>query len=277
MNYKERILHAREIIDSNREIIRKLSINKYKYINQVLSKSGIKELLFAVYSYVRERNFFIYRRKYVFFITTNNINKIRQRTTKSVSNRYINYLCCAGLINKQYQHLDNNGLLEYTRLTGVNINHLQSNQKKRPINHFYFRAYTEKELNRLEKRSRRLIENGITPGNLSFNRLMANNCEDIAKEVYPELSENIYEKKSREYKQIIAFISKKIEEKGYTTKKEIEDGSGVSATEIEKIFRIYKKDFGGSSTGDYWYKAPNNEDRKKYGYKGNKWIITKKE
>ena len=262
MNYNERIDHAREIIDRNRYYINHTPA-QYENIQRILQYDEIKHLLLKVFRYVKERNFFIYRRKYVFFLPTSAINRIRGKTTKSVSSRYINFLCCVGFINKQYQHIDIDGLIEKTRLTGVNTNFLIDHPNKTPINTFFFRPYEKKgELARLEDRARRLIEGGITPGNLSRDMLIENGCADIADQVFFQNQKKDTEPERRQLRKLKSFIDQRLNQQGYTTKDDIYWNSGLKRSAVDKLFRIYKSDLWQQ----YQYKAPNKAEKDLYGF-----------
>lgn len=269
------IKHSKEIIKYNQKTIYHLS-NKYKYLNDVLSNEMLRDTLLKLYKFISDKDIFIYRHKYVFFIDNTRLTKLRGKTTASVSNRYINYLCAVGFINKQYQNLGEFGDTKTTNLTDVNYNFMATTESRRPINTFYFREYKEKELQRLEDRARQLITNGVTPGNISNNMLRANNCIDIANEVYYANNKYSINLKDKEYKQLIDTIDRYISRKGYTTKTELYHSIWLQlpTTELDKLFRIYKSEINRI----YIYKSPTKQDKELYNLPQNfkKWIITER-
>ena len=263
--------NGQKIIEYNKKVLSRLP-SKYKYIDKALKHKGIRSLLLSLYRYAYN-GFFVYKHKYVFFKDTKHINELRKRKTSKQSNHYINYLCCLGLINKQYQHLDRNGVIAETQLTEINRRFLLENPSKLPINHFCFRKYTAKELDRIEERAKRLIKNEITQGNISRLILTENNCSDIANEVFFHNFKGSEKKKQQELKKLITLINKGIEEKGYTTKQNIYKDLGVPAAEIDKLFQIYKNELWQR----FNYKSPNKAEKERFNLPKsfNKWIIYK--
>ena len=273
MNYKQRIEHSKEIIEHNRYLIYHLP-TEYKNLEKILQHQGIRDTLLKIFKYIKDKEIFIYRRKYVFFLDNSKITNIRGRTTESVSNRYINYLCAIGLINKQYQNLGEYGDTSKTRLTDINLEFLIDTKKRRPINTFYFREYTSKELKRLDSRAKQLLDNRITPGNISFNMLCANNCKSLADEVYYANDKNSIKNKNKAYISLLQTIEDLLQDKGYTTKQEIYNNNKNDCGELDKLFKIYRADLQKK----YNYKAPTKADRTKYNIATNnyKWIITRR-
>ena len=262
--------NGQKIIESNRKILYRIP-KRYKYISKALKHKGIRELIFKLYKDIYD-GFFIYKHKYIFFKDTGHINKIRGKKTGKVSNHYINYLCCMGLINKQFQHLDRNGLVEETELTEINKAFLLNNPDMLPINHFYFKEYARgKELDRIEERTKRLIENDVTPGNVSYLKLIENNCADIANEVFYNNIKGSEKKKQQELEMLKTLIDKRLEEQGYTTKQDIYNNLSLPAAEIDKLFTIYKKDLWQR----YRYKPPDKAEKERFNLSKNfkKWII----
>lgn len=266
------IKRAREIINQNRYIIYHLP-KKYPYLGQILANDKVKSTLLQIYKFISDKDIIIYKHKYEFFLSTKQIMKIRGKTGEGTANRYINYLCCIGLINKQYQHLDYNGEEEKTELTNINFDFMVENADRpinRPINTFYFRLYSDKELNRLEQRAKLLIQNNITPSNVGFNRLSANNCKEIANEVYYAIDRKVIAKKKKELKALYAELDKLIKYKGYAKKSDIKN---IDKTELDKLFKIFKEQIREK----YIYKAPNKAEKAEFKLKDSTWIIRGKD
>lgn len=273
MNYKQRIEHSKEIIEHNRYLIYHLP-TEYKNLEKILQHQGIRDTLLKIFKYIKDKEIFIYRRRYVFFLDNKRITQIRGRTTESVSNRYINYLCAVGLINKQYQNIGEFGNVETTQLTDINYDFLLDTGKRRPVNTFYFRAYTCKELCRLDNRCKRLIDGKVTPGNISFNMLCANGLKKMANEVYYANSRESIVNKERSYKALLKGIESILNQRGYTTKQEVIERLKLQRGEFDGLYRIFRTDFKSRFT----YKAPCRAEREALDIAPNshKWIITLK-
>lgn len=273
MEYKDRILKAKETIEYNQKLIYKLSVD-YKYLHQVLDNEVIRDTLLKVLSHAK-RTVYIYKNKKTFTLDTKTLSKIRHKTTDSVSNKQINYLCAIGFIKKSYQMLGDT--IEDTYLTNTNFEFLKNNNSKRPLNTFYIKEYTKNELLIMDARAERLIKNGVTPGNMSSNMLEHNGCKDIADEVFYANNKNSIKLKDKEFNQLLSVIDRYISRKGYTTKAEIYNSIyvNVSASEIDKLFRIYKRDINRI----YKYNSPTSTDKLLYNLPQNfkKWIITRKD
>lgn len=273
MNYQQRIEHARQILEYNRYRIYHLPA-RFENLNMVLQHSGIRETLLKILCYIKNKEIFIYRRKYVFFLDNDRITKIRGKTTASVSNRYINYLCAVGFINKQYQNLGAFGDMSTTKLTDINLGFLLDTGSRRPINTFYFRNYSDHELERLDSRAGSLLNSKITPGNISFNMLSVNGCRGIANEVYYSNDKDSVLNKERRYKGLVRGIDGILAERGYTTKQEVIEALKIDCREFEWLYKIYRADFKSR----YSYKAPGRIERELYNIACDsyKWIITRR-
>lgn len=262
---------AKEIINENRYIIYHLP-KKYSYLGRLLEDERVKNTLLSIYKFISNKEIIIYKHKYEFFLSTQQISKIRKKTGAGTANRYINFLCCIGLINKQYQYLDINGEADKTELTNINYSFMLNNSDRknnRPINTFYFRRYSQKELDRLEQRAKLLIQKNITPSNVSSNVLKANDCEDIANEVYYANDKRAITKKKNELKVLLSEIEKLIKYKGYAKKADIKQFDRV---ELDKLFKIFKRQISEK----YIYKAPNKAEKAEFKLKDNTWIIRRK-
>lgn len=269
MEYTDRIENARKIIEYNRSILYHIS-SKYPYLRKALDHEGIRSLIFGVYTYVNKHDFFIYRGKYVFFLDNKKLTGIRKATTLTQTSKYMNYVCAIGVFNKQYQNYDPNGEVKYTELSQINRNFIANNEGKRLINHYSFKKYTKKELERMEDRARQLFENKISPGNISCNQLKANNCKDLANEVFFNVLPKAFKKKEDEYQILIDVIDLQINRSGATTKDRISAEINLNDQELEKLFRIYKNDLNEK----YSYKAPTKQESEKY--KTKKWLFKRK-
>lgn len=259
--------NAKEIITDNQQTIYHLSEKKYPCITHYL-KGSVYHTLLDVMKFIKSVNVIIYKHKYVFVLDNKRLTyKVRKKSGGvSVSSRQINLLCAIGLINKQYQ--DDEDMLEVNKIfLGTHPD------KKRPVNAFYFRRYTEKELQRCEQRAERLLNAGVTAGNMGFNCLMLNGLEDIATEVYPKNNRTAPEKKTVEFSELMMVLQFLIEEQGYATRQQIRDNLLIEENELDKIFQIYR-----SQLKDYYnYKKPTKQQKEKLGLQNQKYIYTEKE
>ena len=193
--------------------------------------------------------------------------KVRKKTTAATSNRYFNYLCCLGAIHKLPQGEGN--------LTGVNLTFLlneQENGKTRPINTFTVYKYTPKQLEKMEARAQLLLENGITQGNISHDKLVASGCAEMAAEVYYANSDKAIVKKERDFKRLLELLSRLCNEKGHTTKRELCDLLDWRKDKLDRILGTFKKEW----QQQYSYKAPNKEETEQYNLKSKAWIMTRR-
>lgn len=262
--------NAKAIIQKNIEKIYHLPL-KYTYLHQYLRNKYLRETLLKTYNFIKKLdNIVFYKHKYVFYTDTETLtHNIRKKNTgNDVSNRHINLLCCIGFISKQYQEKDNEKYL-----TKINKRFLEETGRKRPINTFYFRLFTEKELERLEKRAEALAKAKITSGNISYNKLICSGLEDIANEVYFANNKQAPQKKIREFEELLYIIELLINSQGYTTKAEIKDNCLLTDKEIDKLFSIFKEQLKER----YCYRSPTKEQRNNWKLTSNKYIFTKKE
>lgn len=140
------------------------------------------------------------------------------------------------------------------------------------INTYTFEEYTKEYLTEIDKRAGILLENGVTPHNISFNLLCAKGLEDIAHEVYPTMHDNAFKKKERECKRLLSCIEDKCTINGYTTKQELTSALQIKREELDKLFRIFKD----TIKERYSYKAPNRIEKDTFDLQDNTWIIIKK-
>lgn len=255
-------MNGEEIIRYNRTILYDIRRSKYHAISECLTENLRSEIL-SVFKHVLKVGMIQVNGKYTFFMDTTKLTIVRKANTKSTSNQHINYLCAMGIINKLPQVGQS--------LTEINKKFLASNAGKRPINNFYVKEYTYQELDRIENRCQRLLDAGVTRGNISFNKLNAAGLEDIAYEIYLNHPKS-YENKVNHLQELCEFVQWQIESKGYATKQDIYDNMTFSDQEIDKVLKIFRKQF----CKVYDYKRPNKETVEKFNLHGYGWIITNK-
>lgn len=258
---------SKKIVAENQEKLYHLSKSKYPNITHYLSGSVYYTML-NVLKFIKTVNVIIYKHKYVFFLDNGNLTyKVRMKNGgTATSSRHINLLCAIGLINKQFQS-------EHDMLH-INKEFLKSNpEKKRPVNAFYFRRYSDRELQRCEERAERLKTAGVTAGNISFNTLSLNGLADIAREVYPMNNRTAPEKKAAEFEQLIQVMQFLVDRQGYASKQQIRDNLVLEESEIDKLFQIYRKQL----TEIYNYKMPTKKQKEYWQLPDNKYIYTLKE
>lgn len=268
---KPYIERAQEIIKANIQRVYKLP-KKYKNLHTVLEDYELITLLRKILNFIKDKDIIIYRRKYCFFMDNNKITGLRKKTSKGVSNRYTNYLCAIGFIKKVPQYVENAGYRDFLRMTRINRTIYKQDKSRRAINTYTFEEYTKEYLTEIDKRAGILLENGVTPHNISFNLLCAKGLEDIAHEVYPTMHDNAFKKKERECKRLLSCIEDKCISNGYTTKQELTNALQITREELDKLFRIFKDTIKES----YSYKAPNRIEKDTFDLKTETWIIIPK-
>ena len=211
---KPYIERAQEIIKANIQRVYKLP-KKYKNLHAVLEDYELITLLRKILNFIKDKDIIIYRRKYCFFMDNNKITGLRRKTSKGVSNRYTNYLCAIGFIKKVPQYVENAGYRDFLRMTRINRTIYKQDKSRRAINTYTFEEYTKEYLTEIDKRAGILLENGVTPHNISFNLLCAKGLKDIAHEVYPTMHDNAFKKKERECKRLLSCIEDKCISNGY--------------------------------------------------------------
>lgn len=256
---------AREIIEYNINTIYHLP-KKYKYLDKALK--NVRYDLLKLLKFCKENEPILWKQKYVWFIDNKRFTEIvRERTTKATSNRHFNYLCCLGVISKLKQTEED--------MTGVNMTFLLNEREKgkiRPINTFTVHKYTEKKLKEIEQRAAKLLENKITPGNISNDKLKANGCTELAKEVFYANSEKSIRNKEKDFQKVLKQLEKLCNEKGYTNKKELCNSLDWNRDKLDNILNIFKNIWQQL----YQYKAPNREETVRYNLKSKAWIILKR-
>ena len=219
----------------------------------------------SILSFCAKHEPIIYRQSYTYFLDANRINAIRHKTTKSVSNRHFNYLCCLGLLKKVPQYKG--------RMTRINQNFVEQTKQQHPINTVSILRYTPEKLEEIEQRAILLRKNKITAGNLSCDKLMACGLAELAKEVYPlNIKSSIY-RKQKVYENVLEVAHQLCNRDGYTTKQAICEVTGMTKDTLHKLLTVFAQDWKKNFT----YHAPNKEDKEKYNLTTNQWILKEKE
>ncbi len=185
---------------------------------------------------------------------TTKARKRSKRWGMSTTNHHINFLCAMGLFRKEIQNKADK------KLTRINENFLKENKGKRPENVLSVEEYTEKKLDKCEKLAKSLFCNGITPGNISRDKLVENNCKTIADRVYYAHNKETVKDKREIFTDIVLIIDFCIESNGFVTKQEIYDNCLYSNRIIDKVLNIYKADLQKK----YFYKRPTKLEMQQY-------------
>lgn len=268
---------AKEILDYNINRIYRLSSKKYPELCRALH-GEIGEFLRGIINFWRRKESAINSRTNdaVYFLGTQmGTRTVRKKTTYGVTNKWLNYLCAIGLLNKIEQKVYYTSARRDLRtLTGVNRNLLSYNYNAdvEPINTFKVEKYTEEFLCECNENAKKLHEHNITAGNNSYNQLALNGLKDIAVRVYQEERELSENKKLRNLEKVESCIDALINANGYTTKKEIYDNLDISDNEIDKVFRIFKTRLFENRT----YRVPTKQDKERFGLESSCWIIKNK-
>ena len=258
---------AKKIVKGNQEKIWHFPSNKYPSIAHYLSGS-VRDTLLSILKFIKKVDVIIYKHKYVFFLDNKRLTYgVRKKSGGTgTSSRHINLLCAIGLINKQYQNAD--------EMLDINKEFLANNpDKKRPINAFYFRRYTDEELERCEERASMLLAAGVTSGNISFDNLSVNGLDDMAIEVYPMNDRTAPERKIMEFGYLMEVMQSLIDEQGYVTRQQVKDNLLIQDREIDELFKIYKKQLSEY----YYYERPTNNQIAKWDLPNKKYIYTLRE
>ncbi len=249
----------KRVLEINRRILYRIP-SEYKYLSKILT-DDIRTDLLSLYKWIDKVEIFRYEGKYTFILDNKKLTyQIRRKQTESVTSRHFNYLCAIGLLNKNNTD------------TEINKEFIKGNPEKRAINTYYIKEYTPEELERIDGRSKRLIESNVTSGNISNDKLKIVGLDDIAREVYPLNSNRSIENRLKEYVLMIDSIESEIALKGYVTKPELYY-IFLDPEEIDKLFRLFKSEIQKK----YSYKRPTAEEKAKYNLTADNWIITKRE
>lgn len=252
---------GRQILRDNRTILYHLP-KRYKNLNEILV-GDLRSDLFKILTYLSKINPIIYKQRYVYFLPNSILTgKIRRKTTGSVSNRRLNYLCCIGLICKVQQTPED--------MIGINMEFLLENPHIRtPMSVFTVYRYTDKQLEKMDKNAGRLLDAKMTVGNLSHDRLMAAGLEDLADEVYFLNSDEVFHRRQQAIEVVFRELDKIIAQKGYASKRELYQALPFPDLEIDKLLKIFKNQFQER----YVYKRPNAEERSRWNITGDNWKI----
>lgn len=258
-------MNQSNLINYNRNRIYHLP-EKYESLNHYLH-TPIRQTLLSILRFLNHTELIYYNNRYVFFMANRTLTyKIRRRMSDSVSNRHINLLCALNLLHKEYQYKDN--MLE------INKQFLEDNPDiKRPMNVFYLKKYTDRELQACEIQAARLQSAGVTSGNISYNYLTINGLGDVANRIYPTNNRASPRKKAREYGQILGLLDALTDTYGYATRQQIQDNMLLSETEIKRVLQIYRQDLREK----YNFKRPSRAQIELYGLQDGKYIYTRKD
>lgn len=254
--------NAQSIIRRNLYTIQHLP-KKYINLNRILQNQRIRYFLYDIFNYIKDKDVVIYRHKYCYHLDTFTLTKLRHKSSIGTTSRYVNYLCCIGLLNKQYQNPS-----DINNMTHINASFKLHNCEKNIINVFYIREYNKKELNRLERRADKLLKNNITQSKICNKILRINGLDDIAKEVYFSNTYKSLKKDEKDYNLINKRMKELCDEQGYIHKEVLYEIIELSKKRIDFLIKLYKKQLQEV----YIYKRPNKYEKIKYGLKTNKFI-----
>ena len=256
----------KNLIDYNRKIIYHLP-KKYKYLNEYLKNSWLRDTLLKVYFFIADKEMIVASHKYLFFADNITLSyRVRNSSGTATTSRHMNLLCALGFFQKHRQSKDKGKLIK------VNENFFKSKPyARRSINVYSVRNYTEKELRHIESRAKRLYEAHITTGNFSQSMLTLNGLEEIAIEVLPYNNRLTPIRKLEEYEKLIAVLDYIVNQKGYALKEDIYNNLSLPDVEIDKILKIFKSDI----LKNYFYKRPTKQQIEEFNLQSLKFIYTK--
>ena len=252
---------GRQILKDNRSVLYHLP-RRYNNLHEILV-GDLRADLFKILTYLSKIDPIIYKQKYVYFLPNSILtDKIRKKTTGSVSNRRLNYLCCIGLIRKVRQTAED--------MIGINMEFLLENPHiKTPMSVVTIYRYTDSQLEKMNDRAGKLLDAKVTVGNLSHDRLMAAGLQDLADEVYYLNRDEVFYRRQQEIATMFNTLDQIIAEKGYASKRDLYRSLPYPEAEIDKLLKIFKNQFQER----YSYKRHNSEERDKWDISGNGWKI----
>lgn len=259
---------AQEIVKFNREVIYHLP-RKYKNLNAYLQGS-LKDTLLKVLGFIADKKIIIDQHRYEFFCDNKTLTyRVRRKSYgESTSSRHMNLLCALGLFTKQNQNRNKDKLIE------VNRNYFKNNPlNRRAINVYSFRRYNEKELQRIEERAERLARAGVTAGNFCQSMLVAHGLEDLAEEALPANDKTAPDRKMVEQQELMNVLELLVDSQGYATKEQIRNNLILDDKELDKVFRIFRRDIADL----YYFKRPTKKQMEDWGLQDLKNIYTRKE
>ena len=261
---------AHEIAEYNIQRIYHLPKKRYEAIHYFLDRGTLRRTLLNILNYIKDKQIIIDKHRYNFILDTDSLtHKVRKKASGRVtSNSHFNLLCCMGLLNKVYQNYERDIVLE------ANRRFIEETGSAIPINVFSFRRYTEEELDRIEHRSQRLMQAGVTIGNVTYNYLCINGCKDIANEVYFSNNRAAPKKKRREFETVLPVIKELVEQRGYATQEEIKKHvTEITSAELAIVLRTFKAEI----LKEYDYRPPKKKEMEKWRLPNRKYIYTKRE
>lgn len=244
-------------------------------INKALT-SALFETLKAILKFANDHEPQILERGYgqaVYTLTTNRLtHKLRERQSVSVSDRHFNYLCAMGLLTKitQSTHWTKAELLTTANQEFLSEGVSEDEHMKHPMNTFGIQRWTPLKLNTVEARTQLLLDNKITAGNISSEKLCVAGLFNIAEEIYFDNNKN-YWKNNGIYNTIKQFILSSIDEKGYCTKAEIYQGLQYTRRKIDHVLKLYESEW----QTELEYGPPTKEHKKQYSITDRRWIFTR--
>lgn len=259
---------GQEIVKKNIQVLYHLPTS-YTAIHYYLDKGTLKRTLYGILNYIKDKRIIIDKHRYEFLLDTRQLTyRVRKKSgSDGTSNRHFNLLCCMGMINRIYQSPNKNILLD------ANREFLKKSPHSRPINVFSFREYTQKELQRIEERSQRLMAAGVTIGCISANYLSLNGCGDIANEVYFSNDRTAPERKMAEVGDLLSVMELLTDRDGYTTRETVKDNLVIADKELDRVFRIFKSQIEEL----YTYSPPTKEQMQQWNLKNRKYIYIRRE
>ena len=261
---------AHEIVEYNIYRIYHLPKKRYEAIHYFLDRGTLRRTLLNILNYIKDKQIIIDKHRYNFILDTDSLtHKVRRKASGRVtSNSHFNLLCCMGLLNKVYQNYERDIVLE------ANRQFIEETGSAIPINVFSFRRYTEEELDRIEHRSQRLMQAGVTIGNVTYNYLFINGCKDIANEVYFSNNRAAPKKKRREFETVLPVIKELVEQKGYATREEIQTNvTEITGAELASVLRTFKAEI----MKEYDYRPPKKKEMEKWRLPNRRYIYTQRE
>lgn len=262
---------GQEIAERNIERIYRFP-KRYEITKEYLDRydGSLRTTLLSVLNYAKGLNLIIDKHRYEFIVDNDTLTyKVRRKSGgKATTNRHMNFLCALGFFKKVYQSKGNGNILK------INLNFLREHpEMKRPISVFSFHAYTDKDLERIEDRAKRLKDAGITSGNISQNQLALNGLQDIAEEIYFANDRTAPDRKAQEAAVLFVLIGELVDCYGYASKQMIYDNLLLENEEIDKLLRIYKLQLKEL----YKYASPTKEEMQRWDLKDRKYIYKQKE
>ena len=227
-----------------------------------------------VYKYYKKRDVLVQNGKNHFSISAEYLTMILKDAgicrTKATANKHLNYLCCLGFFIKPDI---------FQMICEYNVSYFDE-RYDRYISVYTFRKYKRNELEKINANARLLLDNKITPGNISKKQLLdcpVKAINDMAHLIHTDIfNDDLPEWHVVSEMKILNFIADDIEQNGYSTKQRIYDNVQVKSTNnsyhIDKLLKSSQVLWR-----DYIYKRPSNEEKVKYNHNSDKFIIIPKE